>query len=575
MRFSLFSTLLAFGTLSQAAFNQGAIRAFDRVHPRRYDQKRAAAPVVPEQPAFEKRSKSKFLNKHSEKFVVNGSAIPEVDFDVGESYAGLLPISQDPKEERKLYFWFFPSTNPKAKRDEVVIWLNGGPGCSSLSGLLTENGPFLWQEGTLAPVPNSYSWTNLTNVIWIEQPVGVGYSQGKPNITNEVELGKQFIGFWKNFINTFELKGATTYITGESYAGFYVPYIADAFITANDDDYYKLGGVAINDPIIGDSTLQEQAVIYPYIESWANLFYLNQSYMNALRWTHQHCGYEKYLEKYATFPPPEESFPVLPDPYADTNPNSNYTCDIFDWAYSAALDSNPCFNIYHITDTCPHAYSQLGIVNQGDYSPPGAKVYFNRTDVKKALNAPTDVTWYQCTPNKVFGFGDPNSNRSDTSLAPAQNDVLKRVIEHTNNTIIGVGRLDFLLPPNGTLFALQNATWNGKKGFQKYPQDKNFWVPFHIDWNGGRLSEEGVVGQWGEERGLTWYEVQLAGHELPGYAAGSGYRVLEKLLGRIKNLGVIENFTTQKGDFQGHPHERDFSVVNPLGLPWSHGFTKA
>lgn len=117
MRFSLIS-LLALGTLSHA-FNQGAINAFNRVHPRRYDERRAA---VPEQPAFEKRSKSKFLNKNSEKFVVNGTAIPEVKFDVGESYAGLLPISQDPKEERKLYFWFFPSTNPKAKRDEVVIW---------------------------------------------------------------------------------------------------------------------------------------------------------------------------------------------------------------------------------------------------------------------------------------------------------------------------------------------------------------------------------------------------------------------------------------------------------------------
>jgi carboxypeptidase D len=121
MRFSLISTLLAFGTLSQAAFNKGAINAFNRVHPRRYDERRAAAPA-PEQPAFEKRSKSKFLNKHSEKFVVNGSAIPEVKFDVGESYAGLLPISQDPDEERKLYFWFFPSTNPKAKKEEVVIW---------------------------------------------------------------------------------------------------------------------------------------------------------------------------------------------------------------------------------------------------------------------------------------------------------------------------------------------------------------------------------------------------------------------------------------------------------------------
>ncbi|KAF4963132.1 hypothetical protein FSARC_8845 [Fusarium sarcochroum] len=569
MRFSLIGALLAFGTLSQAAFNKGAINAFNRPHPRRYDQKRA--PVPSEQPTLSKRAKSKFLNKHSEKFVVNGSAIPEVDFDVGESYAGLLPISQDPDEDRQLYFWFFPSTNPDAG-EEVVIWLNGGPGCSSLSGLLTENGPFLWQEGTLAPTPNSYSWTNLTNVIWIEQPVGVGYSQGKPNITNEVELGLEFIGFWRNFIDTFDLKGATTYITGESYAGYYVPYIADAFITAADDDYYKLGGVAINDPIIGDGTLQQQAVIFPYIEYWQNLFNFNQTYLNALRWTHQHCKYDKYLEKYGTFPPPEGKFPVLPDPYADTDPKSNYTCDIFDWAYAGALDQNPCFNIYHITDTCPHPYGQLGIVNSGDYTPPGAEVYFNRTDVKKALNAPVDSTWYQCTPNNVFGFGDRNSTRSDSSLAPAQNDVLKRVIEHTNNTIIGVGRLDFLLAPNGTLFALQNATWHGKQGFQKYPQDKEFYVPFHPEYNGGRLSEAGTVGQWGYERGLTYYEVQLAGHELPGYTAGAGYRVIELLLGRIKNLGTIENFTTQKGRFQGNGTSRDTSVVNPLGLPWGHGF---
>lgn len=421
--------------------------------------------------------------------------------------------------------------------------------------------------------PATRTNTTRTNVIWIEQPVGVGYSKGKPNITNEVELGLQFTGFWKNFIDTFELKGATTYITGESYAGYYVPYIADAFITANDDDYYKLGGVAINDPIIGDGTLQQQAVIFPYIEYWQNIFNLNQTYLNALRWTHQHCGYEKYLKKYGTFPPPQGKFPVLPDPYADTDPKSNYTCDIFDYAYAAAVDQNPCFNIYHITDTCPHLYGQLGIVNSGDYSPKGAEVYFNRTDVKKALNAPTDVTWYQCTPNPVFGFGDPKSNQSDTSLAPAQTNVLRRVIEHTNNTIIGVGRLDYILPPNGTLFALQNATWHGKQGFQKYPQDKEFYVPFHPEYNGGRLSEAGIVGHWGYERGLTYYEVQLAGHELPGYTAGAGYRVVELMLGRIKNLGVIEDFTTQKGDFQGNGTSRDVRVVNPLGLPWGHGIS--
>ena len=63
-----------------------------------------------------------------------------MNFDIGESYAGLLPISDDPNETRKLYFWFFPSTNPNAT-EEIALWFNGGPGCSSLSGLLTENGP--------------------------------------------------------------------------------------------------------------------------------------------------------------------------------------------------------------------------------------------------------------------------------------------------------------------------------------------------------------------------------------------------------------------------------------------------
>ena len=134
---------------------------------------------------------------------------------------------------------------------------NGGPGCSSLGGLLTENGPFIWDAGTLAPTPNPYTWINLTNMVWVEQPVGVGYTQGVPNITNEVELGLEFIGFYKNFVDAFDIHGWKVYLTGESYAGFYVPYIADAFITAADTDYYNLAGVSINDPIIGDGTNQQ------------------------------------------------------------------------------------------------------------------------------------------------------------------------------------------------------------------------------------------------------------------------------------------------------------------------------
>jgi carboxypeptidase D len=64
---------------------------------------------------------------------------------------------------------------------------------------------------------NEYSWTNLSSMLYIEQPVGTGYSQGTPNIKDEDDLAAQFVGFLQQFLEIFpELKGKTTYLTGES-----------------------------------------------------------------------------------------------------------------------------------------------------------------------------------------------------------------------------------------------------------------------------------------------------------------------------------------------------------------------
>lgn len=63
-------------------------------------------------------------------FAVNGSGIPEVDFDAGESYAGTLSIDDNADNDNQLFFWFWPSDNVNAS-DEIVIWLNGGPGYAS------------------------------------------------------------------------------------------------------------------------------------------------------------------------------------------------------------------------------------------------------------------------------------------------------------------------------------------------------------------------------------------------------------------------------------------------------------
>lgn len=65
-------------------------------------------------------------------------------------------------------------------------------------------------------------------MVWIDQPLGVGYSQGEPDIEIEEQLAVQFTGFWKNFVELFCMEDWKTYLTGESYAGVYIPYIANA-----------------------------------------------------------------------------------------------------------------------------------------------------------------------------------------------------------------------------------------------------------------------------------------------------------------------------------------------------------
>jgi carboxypeptidase D len=249
---------------------------------------------------------SVFLNKKTEPFAVNGSGLPQVNFDAGESYAGTLPVSQNASDPNRLFFWFWPSDNLKAK-NEITIWLNGGPGCSSLDGFFQENGPISWQSGTYEPIRNPYSWTNLTNMVWIDQPIGTGFSPAAPGapakIMNETQVAAQFAAFWKNFVDTFDLTGHKVYITGESYAGQYIPYIADAMLNMNDTKYYNVKGVQINDPSINhDDTLQE-APIGNYLRSWENLFALNQTFLDRVYNASSACGYDAFMESALQFPP--------------------------------------------------------------------------------------------------------------------------------------------------------------------------------------------------------------------------------------------------------------------------------
>ncbi|KAF4768871.1 hypothetical protein HAV15_008468 [Penicillium sp. str.  len=473
-------------------------------------------------------SEHKYLNEKTQKFQVNGTHFPQVPFDIGESYAGLL--ENTPHGKSSLFFWFFPSTNPAAEK-EITIWLNGGPGCSSLDGLLQENGPFLWQSGVYEPVRNPYSWTKLTNLVYIDQPATTGFSPGPANVTNEHEVSDQFNDFWERFIETFSMEGYKIYLTGESYAGQYIPYLADGMLKRKDTKSFNLKGIQINDPSINDDSVMIYAPAVAALNHYSSVFALNETFTKEINHRADKCGYTKFLNEALTYPPPKH-FPRAPDPYEPG-------CDVWDEIVKAATYINPCFNIYHLTDFCPFLWDEMGFPSLAA----GPNNYFNSSAVQKALNVPP--TNYEVCGGDLFPDGDLSL---PSALGP-----LPSVIEATNNVLIGHGWLDYLLFANGTLATIQNMTWNGAQGFQK-PPTAPLYVPYtaaldrlangetSTPWNAD--SGAGILGTAHTERGLTFSSVYNSGHEIPQYAPGAGYRQLEFLLGRVKNL-------QDKGPFTG------------------------
>ncbi|KAJ3060470.1 hypothetical protein HDU98_003560 [Podochytrium sp. JEL0797] len=161
-------------------------------------------------------------------------------------YAGYLPT--------------IPRTHKICSFD-LVIWLNGGPGCSSLFGSFEETGPFTMTEtGSLVKNPNS--WHHQANLLYIEQPIGTGFSfnnRAEFGPFTEYQVGSQFVGFLNSFYQLFPTsKHWNLFLTGESYSGVYIPYIGAAIQfckTLVDGTPIPLKGLGLGNALI-DYTLQ-------------------------------------------------------------------------------------------------------------------------------------------------------------------------------------------------------------------------------------------------------------------------------------------------------------------------------
>lgn len=444
-----------------------------------------------------------FSNPAASAFYVDGKTIPDVGWDIGPSWAGLLPISGDENETRELFFWFFPP-GPLGRSDSLTIWTNGGPGCSSLEGLLEENGPFSWSLGQYKPTVNEYSWTNLSSVLYIEHPVGTGFSQGTPNIKDENDLAAQFVGFLQQFLKVFpELEGKKTYLTGESYAGMYVPYIAD-YIYKNNPLNLSLQGIWIADPVIGWDVVQYEIPAVDFVHKYEYVFALNKTFMSYLDKRNKKCKYAGYLKKHLKYP--SKGHLPLPGKSVEAVPG----CDLWTEILEAALLVNPAFNVYRIFDTYPAPWDVLGF--PGSFPDVQSPVYFDRADVKAAIHAPVNHTWTECSDIDVFPNGDAS--------LPSAFTVLPDVIERSNRSVIIHGLGDFILIAEGARLVLQNMTWGGKQGFQHAPKPDSFIV-----------DGMGALGTVQNERKLGYYEVFLSGHMVPQFSPLAAFQSMQWLFG--------------------------------------------
>ena len=144
---------------------------------------------------------------------------------LSQSYSGYLDVSPG-----KALHYVFIESQGDSTNDPVVVWFNGGPGCSSLLAFLQEHGPFVIDDNSTTIIQNPYPWTTNASMLYIESPAGVGFSVGNNTSDlkhSDMSQSKDAFAALESFYKKFpERLPNDLFVSGESYGGIYVPYLS-------------------------------------------------------------------------------------------------------------------------------------------------------------------------------------------------------------------------------------------------------------------------------------------------------------------------------------------------------------
>jgi len=439
--------------------------------------------------------------------------LPPINFKM---FSGYIPVA----ESRSIFYWFVESQK-SPKTDPVVLWTNGGPGCSGVSGFMTEQGPFRpTASGDL--VLNPSAWNKVANMVFIEQPAGVGFSYTTvPMAYNDSQAAVDNAAFVRGFLERYAaFSESAFYITSESYGGHYMPTLAKELVTTRET-------CTTDQDCPGSYCLNDKTKTAPYHCHGGKGFTPNfKGFMVGNPLTYM--PYRDYGQ-YGTY----AGHNLLPQPLWDQylkagcrENDSSKACQSlmnkFD-ELTAGLD--PYALDFPVCTTTQAAgrherHTLLKAIGKGSYFPQSytpcdtdwATTYLNREDVQKALGVRGNVTWSQC---------------SDTvSNAYSQTDVVAPMMPIYQFLIDGAYDLSILVysgDDDSICATLGTQQWIWGLG---YPVDSS-WSPWEMD---GQVSGYHVSFSHANKTALHFATVHGAGHMVPATRPAQSLEVLKKYL---------------------------------------------
>ena len=410
-------------------------------------------------------------------------------------YGGYIPLNNN---KNTYYIFIEAETNPK--NAPILFWTNGGPGCSGLMGLFEEFGPYRpTKNGKLNY--NSWTWTKFANIVFIEQPIGVGFSWSTDKtdyISNDDKSAKDNLAFLLQFFHKYpEFKSNNLYLTSESYGGHYIPLWANEIVNYNkmNNNTIKLKGLMIGNPYIDFVSGTETQ-----IESYWGHQKLPLELWEKFRKNKCIISYNKNLKKTLK--------------KKKCNQLSNKLISVVGKHNPYAMDYPIC--ISQQQDTLLTYHHQRNKTIKKEYTPcidNYTVKYLNRSDVQKAIHAKKPrVKWGACS--DILKYRSKDSYNSQVELL---------------NTLLNDKDLKYL---NVFIMSGTNDTICGTIGTQKWIQQLNI-KPKKI-WKQHFINNEpaGYISTYlgDKNKKFVFATVNLAGHEIPLYKPQVAYSLMEKFI---------------------------------------------